>query len=85
MLPLFPLGEDVAPLKRLRLVWVAVFAVGVGTGCGSSAGQENIYNCNGTCNGEPMTPAVIQAPDQATACTEFKEYCRGTPVCTSCS
>jgi hypothetical protein len=53
-------------------------------GCGSTVGQENDYTCNGYCNDEPMNPLIIQAPDQATACTEFLENCRGTGVCTSC-
>ena len=74
-------------LSRIRFklaVSVAVLGLATGTACGSTPG-ENDYTCNGFCNGEPMTPEIIQAPDQATACTEFLEYCRGTGICSSCS
>lgn len=70
---------------RFKLaVPVAILGLLAATGCGSTPG-ENDYTCNGFCNGEPMTPEIIQAPDQATACTEFLEICRGTGTCTSCS
>jgi hypothetical protein len=75
------------PLNRVR--WKrtlgAVLLLGVLSGCGSTAGQENDYECNGFCNGEPMVPTIIQAPDPLTACTEFLESCRGSGQCTSCS
>jgi hypothetical protein len=74
-------------LSRVRFkmaVSVAVLGLGAGAGCSSSPG-ENDYTCNGRCNGEPMAPQIIQAPDQATACTEYLEICRGTGQCTSCS
>lgn len=86
MLQPFP-PERTSRLSRMRFkmaVSVAVLGLGAAAGCGSTPG-ENDYTCNGFCNGEPMTPQVIQAPDQETACTEYLEICRGTGTCTSCS
>jgi len=70
---------------RWKMTLVAVLVLGAATGCGSTAGQENDYTCNGFCNGEPMNPQIIQAPDPLTACTEFLENCRGNGQCSSCS
>jgi hypothetical protein len=64
--------------------FAAVLAVTAGLGCSSGVG-ENDYTCNGVCEGEPMSPQVIQAPDDQTACTEFLESCRGSGYCSSCS
>jgi hypothetical protein len=86
MLKAFP-PERTSRLSRIRFkmaVSVAVLGLGAAAGCASTPG-ENDYTCNGFCNGEPLSPQVIQAPDQATACTEYLEICRGTGTCTSCS
>jgi len=80
-------NEDVPRLSRTRFQMTGLLAVLalLGTaGCNSGI-SENDYTCNGFCNGEPMNPQIIQAPDQGTACTEYLEVCRGTGVCTSCS
>jgi hypothetical protein len=86
MLGTFPLG-GCPRLTRVRFnmaLMVAVVGLAATAGCNSTPG-ENDYTCNGRCNGEPMNPEVIQAPDPGTACTEFLESCRGTGTCTSCS
>jgi hypothetical protein len=78
-------GRSRLSRTRFRMTGlIAVLALVGAAGCGGGI-TENDYTCNGFCNGEPMNPQIIQAPDQGTACTEFLEICRGTGVCTSCS
>ena len=81
--------ERMSLLKCVRLKLTSALALTLtlvgGMGCGSTVGQENDYTCNGYCNGEPVNPIIIQAPDNETACTEFLESCRGAGTCTSCS
>jgi hypothetical protein len=85
MLTYFPGRTSPLNCVRLKLSLAAVLALGAATGCGTTAGQENDYTCNGFCNGEPLIEMIIQAPDPLTACTEYLEYCRGKGNCTSCS
>jgi hypothetical protein len=85
MLRTFSGGWHRLSREHWKVAVAAAVALGVAAGCGSSVGQENDYTCDGFCNGEPLPEAIIQAPDPATACTEFLESCRGTGKCTSCS
>jgi|GEM_PF-6471145 len=70
--------------KRLKLAVAVLFALG-GAGCSTGGISENNYQCTGYCNGEPMPPLIIQAPDHLTACTEYLENCRGTGYCIGCN